>query len=307
MLRLAHGGDDIRRLSPSNGADRRTALDAPAPARGRAGLRRHRLPARGRRPTRCARAPAPRCSEMGGADPDAQVALTDFLLGQADPIGRADAVRHLQNDPDANALASACVAQLRLLAPQAELPEIPAPRGGRAPRPAPAPRRPPPRRAALPPQRPRPRPPPASARLGRAGARSSAGSRGAFKGIGSSKRSSQLIVGDRRAGGSCSSSAVLAIAGVFGGDDDGGSDEPTTTARRPTRTSRSSSSRRSSGDSGATGQAVFAQAQRPAPAPDQPQRARAGRQGPDLHRLALQLGPRSPSRSPATRSARTAT
>ncbi|KAA0271772.1 MAG: hypothetical protein EDQ89_09685, partial [Acidobacteria bacterium] len=30
--------------------------------------------------------------EIGGADPDADVALTDFLLGQADPIGRADAI-----------------------------------------------------------------------------------------------------------------------------------------------------------------------------------------------------------------------
>ena len=75
--------------------------------------------------------------------------LTDYLLGQADPIGRADAVRQLQNDPEANALASRLVAQLRLLAPRAQLPEIPAPRGGRraqAPPAAagrPAPERPP--------------------------------------------------------------------------------------------------------------------------------------------------------------------
>jgi hypothetical protein len=40
-------------------------------------------------------------TEIGGADPDAQVGLSDFLLGQADPIGRADAIRHLQADPDA--------------------------------------------------------------------------------------------------------------------------------------------------------------------------------------------------------------
>lgn len=80
--------------------------------------------------------------EMGGADPDAQVALSDYLLGQADPIGRADAVRHLQNDPEANALAERLLTQLRLLAPKAELPEIPAARGGRRtaapPPPAPA-------------------------------------------------------------------------------------------------------------------------------------------------------------------------
>ena len=79
-------------------------------------------------------------SEIGGADPDAQVGLSDYLLGQADPIGRADAVRHLQNDPEANALAQRLVQNLKLLAPKAELPEIPEPRGGRrAPAPAPPP------------------------------------------------------------------------------------------------------------------------------------------------------------------------
>jgi hypothetical protein len=79
--------------------------------------------------------------EIGGADPDAQVGLSDYLLGQADPIGRADAVRHLQSDPEANALAQRLVQNLRLLAPKAQLPEIPEPRGGRkatAPPPPPA-------------------------------------------------------------------------------------------------------------------------------------------------------------------------
>jgi hypothetical protein len=77
--------------------------------------------------------------EIGGADPDAQVGLSDYLLGQADPIGRADAVRHLQSDPSANALAERLVQNLRLLAPNAELPEIPAPRGGRRAAPPPPP------------------------------------------------------------------------------------------------------------------------------------------------------------------------
>src|SRR5215212_10660417 len=77
--------------------------------------------------------------EIGGADPDAQVGLSDYLLGQADPIGRADAVRHLQSDPDANALAQRLVQNLRLLAPKAELPEIPEPRGGRRGAPPPTP------------------------------------------------------------------------------------------------------------------------------------------------------------------------
>jgi hypothetical protein len=70
-------------------------------------------------------------TELAGSDPDAEVDLTDYLLGQADPIGRADAVRHLQNDPGALQLASDLEAQLQLLAPEAELPELPAPRGRR--------------------------------------------------------------------------------------------------------------------------------------------------------------------------------
>ncbi|MFN2612302.1 MAG: hypothetical protein ABR536_02905, partial [Solirubrobacterales bacterium] len=64
-------------------------------------------------------------TEIGGADPDAEVGLTDYLLGQADPIGRADAARHLQSDPAAAALAARLAAQLRLLAPNARLPELP--------------------------------------------------------------------------------------------------------------------------------------------------------------------------------------
>jgi hypothetical protein len=37
--------------------------------------------------------------ELAGEDPDREVGVTDYLLGQADPIGRADVVRHLQADP----------------------------------------------------------------------------------------------------------------------------------------------------------------------------------------------------------------
>ena len=76
-------------------------------------------------------------TEIGGADPDSQVALSDYLLGQADPIGRADAIRHLQSDPEANALAERLVQNLRLLAPKAQLPDVPELRGGRRAAPAP--------------------------------------------------------------------------------------------------------------------------------------------------------------------------
>src|SRR4051794_25495532 len=130
-------------------------------------------------------------TEIGGADPDAQVGLSDYLLGQADPIGRADAVRHLQGDPDANALAQRLVQNLRLLAPKAELPEIPEPRGGRraAPPPPPpsaAPAAGPPAQAAPPPA---PGPPKGPGFASRAA--------GFFSGLGSTsgKRRTQLIVG----------------------------------------------------------------------------------------------------------------
>jgi hypothetical protein len=67
-------------------------------------------------------------AELGGADPDAEVGLTDYLLGQADPIGRADAVRELQSDRESRRLAEQLVERLRELAPDARLPELPAPR-----------------------------------------------------------------------------------------------------------------------------------------------------------------------------------
>ena len=72
-------------------------------------------------------------TELAGADPDRHVGLTDYLLGQADPIGRADAVRHLKDDPEDLALATELAQKLRLVAPEAELPRLP----GEERRPAP--------------------------------------------------------------------------------------------------------------------------------------------------------------------------
>jgi hypothetical protein len=78
-------------------------------------------------------------TELGGADPDRNVGLTDYLLGQADPIGRADAARHLKEDPEDHSLAAKLAASLQLLVPGAELPKLPAePGGGRFTRRAPA-------------------------------------------------------------------------------------------------------------------------------------------------------------------------
>jgi hypothetical protein len=63
--------------------------------------------------------------EIGGEDPDRNVGLTDYLLGQADPIGRADAVRHLRDDPADHALAERILSGLAELAPGAELARLP--------------------------------------------------------------------------------------------------------------------------------------------------------------------------------------
>jgi hypothetical protein len=77
-------------------------------------------------------------TELAGSDPDREVGLTDYLLGEADPIGRADAVRHLQADPDALRLAEELAAKLLVVAPDAKLPELPAPKGKRRGRRQPA-------------------------------------------------------------------------------------------------------------------------------------------------------------------------
>ena len=155
--------------------------------------------------------------ELGGADPDAEVGLTDYLLGQADPIGRADAVRHIQSDPETAALAEKIAAQLQLIVPGAQLPDLPRPKGPKAAR---GERRP---GAAAPP----PRPDRTAARD-----RTAAGDRSGFPlaGFGATARrwwaerriasiailaalAALLVVG------------ALAIAGVLGGDDGGSSDE----------------------------------------------------------------------------------
>ena len=77
--------------------------------------------------------------ELAGTDPDRHVALTDYLLGQADPIDRADAVRHLKDDPEDLALVAELAQKLRLVAPEAELPRLPG--EDRQPRPRGATRR----------------------------------------------------------------------------------------------------------------------------------------------------------------------
>jgi hypothetical protein len=199
-------------------------------------------------------------ADMGGADPDAQVSLTDYLLGQADPIGRADAARHLQGDPAAAALAQRLSTQLRLIAPGAQLPELPA-ASASAPTPAPAPPPSIPLDPATPPNPPAieptgaapvqsqpaaPAPPspavpspiaqPAPAQPG-AGARVTGGARSAVGALGAGV--SGLAAKERRIPVALGFGAILIlvvvlfVTGVFGGGDDD-SDAPDTPAAAAT-------------------------------------------------------------------------
>lgn len=150
--------------------------------------------------------------ELAGEDPDRRVGLTDYLLGQADPIGRADVVRHLQSDPETRQLAQSLSAKLRVIAPEAVLPDISA-ANGRA------------RRARLPRVRvslPRPhRPAPARTRItsppshpAAASPAAEAPSRGWIRSL--SPRQARLLVG-LGASSVLLVAVVLAVTGVFGG------------------------------------------------------------------------------------------
>jgi hypothetical protein len=151
-------------------------------------------------------------TELVGADPDTNVGITDYLLGQADPIGRADASRHLRDHPADHKLATELAVRLRLMFPTAELPRLPGePRqsgGGLL-------------RRSAPPAAGGDSTPSATSRLGVSGL---------------SESQSRLLL-------LCSGAAlvlivvVLAITGVFGGDDDAtgtaGNGSATTTATTP--------------------------------------------------------------------------
>jgi hypothetical protein len=135
--------------------------------------------------------------EIGGEDPDRDVSLTDYLLGQADPIGRADAARQLDSDPKARDLADRLATQLRVLAPGADLPELPGAGAGK-PKPSPA-------------------PPKESAKSPEAAPSGEAKAGGLTATV--AERRTQVIAGVAGAG-VLVVVALLAIFGVFGGGDD---------------------------------------------------------------------------------------
>jgi hypothetical protein len=159
-------------------------------------------------------------TELGGADPDRHVGLTDYLLGQADPIDRADAVRHLKDHPDDLALATEIAQKARLIAPQAELPRLPGeerqPRPRRGGRPL-ASRMPVPRRLR-------------ERQEGPQGAPSGPGEAPVARRPWEtwSRRQTQLFVG-LASGAVLLVMVVLAVAGVFSSDGDESSASPTGT------------------------------------------------------------------------------
>jgi hypothetical protein len=166
-------------------------------------------------------------TEIGGADPDAEVGLTDYLLGQADPIGRADAIRHLQGDTEALDLARRIQDGIAQIAPAAKQPKLPEPRGRR-------------RKAALPDRTEEPSPAAAAPDDPEAAA---------------ARRRRALIAG-LAALGVVLVFAVLAIAGVFSGSD---STSEGTTASTSTTAERNITSvpLKPVGGSGVAGTAVF--------------------------------------------------
>jgi hypothetical protein len=160
-------------------------------------------------------------TEIGGADPDAQVALSDYLLGQADPIGRADAVRHLQSDPEANALAQRLVQNLTLLAPRADLPEIPEPRSGRRAAPPSPPAATTPASAPPEPHAPAPPSPPAAPKGPGIASRAAALLSGRGSSV-SGKRRTQVIIGGVAA---LALVIVVIVVATSSGDGGGGSSD----------------------------------------------------------------------------------
>jgi hypothetical protein len=187
-------------------------------------------------------------TELAGTDPDRHVGMTDYLLGQADPIGRADAVRHLKDDPADLELAMEVAQKIRLIAPGAELPRLPGEE-----------RRPRPRRARgaassrLPvPDRLRRRQPVDETAESGAGAEAEpqAGPPSTL-----SRRQTQLLVGFGSAA-VLIVVVVLVVVGAFGGDD-GGSEASTTASNNNASRELARVRLRPQSGAGASGTVVF--------------------------------------------------
>jgi hypothetical protein len=164
-------------------------------------------------------------TELGGVDPDRNVGLTDYLLGQADPIGRADASRHLREDPADRQLAALLSEALRAKFPAAELPRLPGePRGG-------------------------------GGRRQRAASGAGSTAKSLLAGLSDSQSRLIAVVGLAAV---VLLGVVLAVAGVFGGGgDDSTAATPPTTAEAPADEQIQRVPLRPVGGGNAQGEAVF--------------------------------------------------
>jgi hypothetical protein len=148
-------------------------------------------------------------SEVDDSVPAPDQELTDYLLGQADPIARADVGRRISSDPATAEQAESLTDQLRLLVPGATLPKPGSAEGGK-PKPAPKP-------AA-----------PAATPTSVAGAPETKKGRGGFGSItGHQRRLIAVLLG----GALLAAVVILLVTGVIGGGSD---DEPETPKSSPT-------------------------------------------------------------------------
>lgn len=157
-------------------------------------------------------------TEIGGEDPDREVSLTDYLLGQADPIGRADAARQLQADGRTRDLAERLATQLRVLAPGAELPELPGVDSGAAKRP----------QAPVPDASFDGSPPPPRARR-------------TLDGLTTLSKAQHQLIAGLLGGGILIVVVVLALAGVFSGGGGGNDSSSSSTTNQSSTTSSNAS------------------------------------------------------------------
>jgi hypothetical protein len=185
-------------------------------------------------------------TELAGTDPDRHVGLTDYLLGQADPIGRADAVRHLKDNPDDLELATEITQKIRLIAPAAELPRLP----GEERRPRPH-RAPPLSRLPIPDRLRRKRPPDEAPEGSRGGEAAAPGAPRTTL----SRRQTQRLVGFG-SGAVLIVAVILGAVGAFGGGD-GGEGTPTTTTNNPGEAELTRVTLRPQSGAGASGTVIF--------------------------------------------------
>lgn len=148
--------------------------------------------------------------EVDPSAPAPDPELTDFLLGQADPITRADVSRRISGDPAFADQAGSLTEQLRLLVPEADIPDPESPAAGK-PKPAAKP---------APPARPE------SPETGKSGFTSISGHQ---------RRLIALLLG----GALLAAVVILLVTGVFGGgSDDSGKEAsvaPTVAVLEPTQ------------------------------------------------------------------------